>query len=63
VVDQWCAARRVARGAVLSLDQIWRLSQRWYTGRQNPGWRRMTADEMSALFDRLGLTGDFWKLG
>jgi hypothetical protein len=25
--------------------------------------RRMDAGDMSALFDRLGLTGDFWKLG
>jgi hypothetical protein len=26
------------------------------------GWRRRTLEEARALFDSLGLTGDFWRL-
>jgi hypothetical protein len=28
----------------------------------DPGWRRRTPEEARALFDSLGLTGDFWRL-
>jgi hypothetical protein len=30
--------------------------------RLNVGWRRMDAAEMQALFTRLGLTGEFWRV-
>jgi len=61
-VDRWCAQRGVARGAVLTLEQIWLLSQLWYGDRLSPGFRRPTHDEAHAIFARVGLTGDFWRL-
>jgi len=61
-VDRWCEERSVPRGAIVSLDQCWRLSQAWYPGRLTAEWRRMNAAETQATFDSLGLTGDFWRV-
>lgn len=62
-MDRWCEERAVARGAVVSLDQCWRLSQVWYPGRLTPDWRRMNAMETQAAFESVGLTGEFWRVG
>ncbi len=62
-VDRWCAAWRLERGAVLSLEQGWNLAQAWYgADRRDPAWRRRTVDETEALFAELGLTSAFWSL-
>jgi hypothetical protein len=44
------------------LDQCWRLALAWYPERLKVGWRRMDAADMQAVFTRLGLTGDFWRV-
>lgn len=62
-MDGWCAARQVSRGAVLSLPQVWLLSQFWYGDRLSPEFRRPQRAEAEAIFARVGLTGDFWRLG
>lgn len=61
-VDRWCEARGVSRGAILSLETGWRLASIWYADRLEPDWRRRTAEEAQSVFDRLGLTGPFWRL-
>ena len=61
-VDRWCAARDMHRGAVISLDQAWRLAHGWYRDKAKPFWRRHTLDETEALFDEVGLSGPFWSL-
>jgi hypothetical protein len=38
------------------------LAREWYHDRRDRQWRRRTVDEAYALFNQLGLTGDFWKL-
>ncbi|GAC1511341.1 MAG: hypothetical protein NVS1B3_14420 [Candidatus Dormibacteraceae bacterium] len=50
-------------GAFMSTDQIWRLADTWYRDRADPRWRRRNLEESQKIFDDLGLTGDFWKLG
>jgi hypothetical protein len=62
-VDRWCAERGIARGASFSLSTAWRLAQAWYPGRLDSAWRRRPPDEAQAVFDGLGLTGAFWRLG
>lgn len=47
---------------MLSLAQAWQLAVAWYADRLSPGWRRKPAGEAQAVFDGLGLTGDFWRL-
>jgi len=62
-VDRWCRQWNLSRGALLNLDQGWRLAQAWYgPDRREPDWRRKTVDEAEALFDELGLTSPFWNL-
>ncbi len=63
-VDRWCSRWRQPRGGILTLEQIGGLAQAWYAGdRRDPAWRRRTPEEVRALFDRLGLQGEFWELG
>ena len=62
-VDRWCLQWALPRGAVLSLDQAWRLAQAWFSAdRGAPKWRRPTVEEVEALFARLGLIGTFWTV-
>lgn len=61
-VDRWSRERGIAKGAVFSLAQQWRLAEAWYGDRMKPGWQRRTAEDAEALFAKLGLEGDFWRL-
>lgn len=62
-VAKWCRDWRFDRGAVLSLERCWRLAEAWYAAdRRDPSWRRFNVDEAHAIFKRVGLSGDFWKL-
>jgi hypothetical protein len=61
-VDRWCETRRIPRGAVLSLDRVWRLGRAWYEDKLSPEWRRATPEEAEGVFASIGLTGDFWRL-
>jgi hypothetical protein len=62
MVDRWCRNWGLPRGAILSPATCWTLAREWYHDRRDPQWRRRTVDEAHALFNRLGLTEDFWKL-
>lgn len=56
-------AVELVEGAILGLDQTWRLAQAWYgDDRRAIDWRRKTIDEAEALFADLGLASDFWNL-
>lgn len=61
-VDRWSEQRRIARGAIFSAEQMWRLAHAWYADRLSPDWRRRTPEEAESLFTEIGLTGDFWRL-
>ena len=61
-VERWCRSRRIDAGAVLSPELQWRLAEAWYSDRLTPDWRRRTPEEAEALFARLGLSSDFWRL-
>ena len=62
-LQRWLDQHGYGRGAVMSLSQIWGLAQAWYTDRLSADWRRRTPEEAEAVFESLGLTGDFWRLG
>ena len=62
-VDRWCEQWKRPRGGTLSLDQGWQLALEWYGDRLSPKWRPKTAEEAQAAFTRIGLVGEFWKLG
>ncbi len=62
-VDRWCQAWKLTRGAILTLEQAWKLADAWYRDRMTPDWRRRSADEAHELFASLGLNSDFWRFG
>ena len=62
-VRRWCAQWNRPVGGMLSLDQGWDLAKRWYGDRLSPRWRAKTSEETEDLFARVGLEGEFWKLG
>ena len=41
-------------------EQMWMVAKSWHGQRLSRDWRRFTADEAQAVFDRAGLTGAFW---
>ncbi len=43
-------------------EQMWRLADSWYHDRDDPDWRRRSADEAEEVFAEIGLKGDFWSL-
>ena len=61
-MNRWLASRRIERGALMTLDQAWQLSRRWYGTRLRNDFRRPTDDEARAIFAEVGLTGPFWAL-
>ncbi len=60
-VDRWCASRGRQRRPLVPLDVLWQLAVAWYASRLTPQARRPMGEEIRAIFDRLGLTGEFWR--
>jgi len=60
-IERWCKAWRLPQGAVLTIEQAWRLADAWYRDRMSPDWRRRTIDEAHELFRSLGLSSEFWR--
>jgi hypothetical protein len=61
-VDRWTRASGIARGESLSVEQGWQLARELYADRRAFDWRRKTPSEYEAMFQRAGLTSDFWRL-
>jgi hypothetical protein len=59
-VKQWCRAKGVPARPIVRMEQLWELAKAWYSTRLDPDSRRPQADEMRAIFSRIGLNGDFW---
>ena len=62
-VERWCRARLLPKGETFTLEQAWELARAWYRDKLSPEWERATPDQAQALFESIGLTGDFWRLG
>jgi hypothetical protein len=62
-LDRWLKDWNLPRGAVLSLNQCFRLAKVWYSpDRRVENWRRFTPDEAEKIFNDLGLTSAYWSL-
>jgi hypothetical protein len=59
-VREWCAARKAPVRPLVTLEQLWGLSQAWYADRLEPTSRRPQPGEMRAIFARFGLSEPFW---
>ena len=62
LVDRWCEARELPRGAVLTPELAWRLAHAWYKNKVQPDYRRFTLEEAESLLASLGLTDPYWNL-
>lgn len=61
-IDTWRTQWNQPRGAMLTVDQAWKLAVAWYGNKMEANWRRATVEETEALLTKLGLTGPFWNL-
>jgi len=59
-VREWCQAQTLPLRPLVRLDQLWGLASAWYTTRLQPDSRRPAPSEMTGIFARLGLVGEFW---
>jgi len=59
-LTQWLESKKVMCGAVLSVDQLWELSQRWYHNRLSLDYHGRTIEKVQEIFEELGLTSAFW---
>jgi hypothetical protein len=61
-VDAWCARHRLPRGAIIPLETVAELGRVWYGRHRAADWVKWTAKEAAAIFERVGLRGEFWDL-
>jgi len=59
-VDFWLGGRHP--GATIPVRKLSELAFAWWSDRVEPEWRPHTREQNQAILDRLGLTGDFWRL-
>ena len=57
----WLAGRPA--GATIPITKLAELAAAWWSDRLAPDWQPHTREQNQAILDRLGLTGDFWRLG
>jgi hypothetical protein len=60
-VASWCRRHALPRGYVMSLKTLWRFASDWYGGYLQEPWRRRGPEQIRALFEAHGLTGEFWS--
>lgn len=60
-LHEWLVAQKAERGAVLSIHQLWELSQRWYHNRMSQEYRGRTTQQVLEIFRELELTSEFWR--
>lgn len=61
-INDWCDRHKVVKGEVLTLEKVWELSKIWYGNYLEDNWTRKTPEYAESLFEKVGLTSDFWKL-
>jgi hypothetical protein len=61
-VDRWLENTGRPRGGTMTVDQQWHLANLWYQRRLEPNYQRPTPEEIEAIFNEVGLTGDFWRV-
>ena len=58
----WKRARNVTTGEMISLEQLWRLSQKWYSNRLDKDFHGRSLDAAQNIFREMGFTAPFWYI-
>jgi hypothetical protein len=61
-VDAWSERHRLPRGALVPWSQVLALGGAWYGKHLDERWRKWSAAEAQAIFEQIGLRGEFWRL-
>jgi hypothetical protein len=61
-IDVWCKQNKLERGEVLSVAQVWELSQLWYQDRLSVDYHGRSVEQVAEIFRQTGLTSKFWYL-
>ncbi|HEU5214168.1 MAG TPA: hypothetical protein VFU30_01375 [Gaiellaceae bacterium] len=59
-IARWLAGREA--GATVPVAKLCELAHAWWDDRISPDWVPHTREQNQAILERLGLTGDFWRL-
>lgn len=60
MIAEWCRDRGAEPGPAVRMDQLWQMATAWYGSRLEPDARRPGPSEIRGIFERIGLTGEFW---
>ncbi len=61
-IDEWCKQYNKPKGEVLPIQQVWELAQIWYGNYLDTDFKRKTKEIAENMFEKVGLTSNFWKL-
>ena len=61
-IARWLEENGHEPGATITTGKLSDLAHAWWSDRLATDWRPHTRAENQAILDRLGLTGDFWRL-
>jgi hypothetical protein len=61
VAKNWCKEKNRPMGELLTVEQVWELSKRWYGDRLSPKFTGRSIAEAHQIFEALGLTSNFWR--
>ena len=59
-IARWLGGRRP--GETITVAKLAELAHAWWHDRVVPDWVAHTREQNQAILDRLGLTGQFWRL-
>ena len=59
-IAKWCKRNNLARGEVLSLQQVWELSKLWYQDRLSLDYHGRSVEQVAEIFRQAGLMSAFW---
>jgi hypothetical protein len=59
-IERWLDGREP--GATIPVATLAELAVAWWHDRLLPDWRPHTREQNQGILERVGLTGDFWRL-
>jgi hypothetical protein len=59
-IARWLGGRDP--GATIGVAKLAELAHAWWGDRISPDWVPHTREQNQAILERLGLTGEFWRL-